>query len=271
MMFDEASWERWPNYWAKMTTTEIRQAAKIIKIVLLPVGSIEQHGDHLPVDTDFATIEYLAEQSLIAARRELKHPISIIAPGIPYGGPGLGMQEWPGTICLRPEVLIDAVFDIGKGIIDAGFKGVLVLNGCFGNISPLTLAVQKLKSRVPDGEFILAGSTWSAYQTIQEVRDSEPGGIGHAGELETSTSLVIDPDHVDMTKAVAGKLTHISPDVSFDFDGPGPFYWPLPFGQLTQSGVIGDPTVANKDKGKAISDAAIQRLADILTHIHKLL
>jgi creatinine amidohydrolase len=271
MKLDEVSLEAWPMFWAKMTTTEIRHAAQTIKIAMLPVGSIEQHGDHLPVDTDFATIEYLAERSLIAARKELKHPVSIIAPGIPYGGPGLGMQEWPGTICLRPEVLMDAVVDIGKGIIDAGFKCVLVLNGCFGNISPLTLAVQKLKSRVPEGEFILAGSSWSAYQTIQEVRDSEPGGIGHAGELETSTSLVIDPDHVDMTKAVVGKLTHVSPDVSFDFDGPGPFYWPLPFSQLTQSGVIGDPTVANKEKGEAILEASIQGLVDTLTHVHNLL
>lgn len=264
---DKGEFERWPLFLSQMTSPEIGEAVRTAKIAVLVVGSIEQHGAHLPIDTDLTTAEYLAVEGVKAARQATGCPVALIAPSLPYGGPGLSMDEWPGTLRLRPSVLIDAVRDIGGGLAAAGFRYVLVLNGCVGNIAALTLAVQQLKLHWPTADFILLASTWAMPEVIGKVRQSGPGGLGHACELETSTALAIDPTHVHIDRAVQGVLRHPSPEVSFDFDVASPFFWPYPFGQMVADGVIGDPTVATADKGRIILEANVQRVARVLAHI----
>jgi creatinine amidohydrolase len=259
----------WPLFLGKMTTSEVREAVKTVRIAILVVGSIEEHGDHLPIDTDLTTAEYLAVEGLQSARKATAHPVALIAPSIPYGGPALKM-EWPGTVQLRPSVLVDVVCDIGIGLVGSGFRYVLILNGCVGNIPTLMLATGQLKQNRPDADFILVDSTWAAAEAIQEVRESESGGIGHAGELETSTSLVIDPTHVHIEKAVKEHYRHPSPSVSLDLNANPPFYWPVSFDNATESGVIGDGTLGTVEKGKKILEANVKRIADILRHIHEL-
>ncbi len=254
-------------YLRKMTSFEIKEFVKEAPIMLLPVGSIEQHGGHLPIDTDLITIEYLAEEGLKAARNLSGHPVAAIAPAIPYGGPGIGMEGWPGTVMLQPATLIDVVFDVGSGLVSSGFRYVVVMNGCYGNVSTLTLAVQKLKHELPQADFILITSSWGINDVINKVRTSSHGGIGHACELEASTSLVIDPEHVQMDKAEVGILHHPSEKVSFDFDEVQPFYWPYEFSKMSPNGVIGDPTQATAEKGRVILDANIKQIAEILCHI----
>lgn len=262
--------QQWPLYLRKMASNEISEMVQLAKIAVLPIGSIEQHGNHLPIDTDLTTVEYLAEQGIRTVRQAVAQPVALIAPSIPYGGPEIGMSEWVGTICLKPSTLLEVVADVGSGLIASGFRYVLLLNGCVGNIPVLTLATQKLKRENRNGNFLLVGSTWEMPEVINKVRTSAPGGLGHACELETSTSLVIDPDHVYLEKAAAERLKHLSNEITFDFDHTNPFYWPLPFGEMTQSGVIGDPTEASVEKGKVILEANIQRIADVLCHIVKI-
>lgn len=254
-------------YLRKMTSPEISEFVKNAPIAILPVGSIEQHGAHLPIDTDLTTIEYLAEEGLKAVRNITGLPIGTIVPNLPYGGSEITMDGWPGTISLQPSTLIDAVFDVGSCLVSFGFRFIVVLNGCYGNIPTLTLAVQKLKHNFPGAEYILVHGTWETNEVINKVRTSPTGGMGHACELETSTSLVIDPDHVYMDKAEAGKLQHPSDRVSFDFDHAPPFYWPYEFQKMAHNGVIGDPAVASAEKGRVILDANIARIADVLRHI----
>jgi creatinine amidohydrolase len=255
-----------PLYLRKMTSPEICKFVKVAPIVILPVGSIEQHGSHLPIDTDLMTIEYIAEESLKAVRNETSLSVGTIAPSLPYGGPGIGMEAWPGTVTLKPSTLIDVIYDVGTCLISSGFRYIVVLNGCYGNIPTLTLAVQKLKHEHPQPDFILVGSC-ETVEVINKVRTSASGGIGHACEFETSTSLVIDPNHVQMDKAEPGHLQHPSDRVSFDFDQVSPFYWPYDFRKMAPNGVIGDPTQGTAEKGRVILEDSVKRIADILRHI----
>jgi creatinine amidohydrolase len=246
-----------------MTSPEIRDSVKTIKIVIVPVGSIEQHGPHLPIDTDLSTVEYLAEQSVLKARQDSGRPIAVIAPSLPYGVT-LEM-DWPGHVFLQPLTHIQLLCDVGGQLLKSGFRYIVFLNGCVGNIGTLNVAISQMKATWREkGHFIGIGSTWAYPDAI--VRNSGPGGMGHACEIETSTELVIDPKHVHMEKAVNEHIRHPSPLITYDFDTVQPFYWPEHFAEMTQSGVIGDPKAATAENGQKILDANVERIAELLIH-----
>lgn len=182
----------------------------------------------------------------------------------------MGMLEWEGTLSIKPSTLIDMLASIGAGLYRTGFETIVLMNGCVGNIPALTLAVQKLKKNVPEGNFIFIDGFWQNREVIEAVRETGPGGSGHAGEIETSMMLFLDPDHVSMENAVQGKLHHPSSLVSFDFSHNNPFFWPVPFGDLASNGVLGDPTLANAKKGQEILEVNIQHLKSILCHLNNL-
>jgi creatinine amidohydrolase len=253
-----------PLYYRKMTSPEVGEAVKSIKIVIVPVGSIEPHGAHLPLDTDLTTCEYLAENSVLEARRQSSRAIAVIAPSLPYGVT-LEM-DWPGHVLLRPDTQINLLHDVGSCFAKMGFRYVVFLNACGGNIDTVNVAVNSLKATWREkGNFVAVGSVWAYPEGI--FRNSGHGGVGHACEVETSTQLVIDPEHVYMDKAVNEHMRHPSPLISLDFDSPQPFNFPVHFSTMTKSGVIGDPTLATAENGRKILDANVKRIAQILLHL----
>ena len=267
MMSNNTTPDNWPLFLSKMTSPEIVEGAKTAKIAILVVASIEEHGAHLPIDTDLANAEYLAVESLKLARQNTSQPVGYIAPSLPYGGPGIGMT-WPGTIQLRPSVLVDVVCDLGQGLLDAGFQYIIIINGCYGNTPALMLATSQLKEKHPEGNFILTGGF--SPEALRGVRESAIGGTGHACEIETSMALAINPEYVQMDKAVKEEYRHPSPGYSLDFDSFPPFFWPVSFNEATESGVIGDATLGTVEKGKKILEGITQHLSGILVHIHEL-
>jgi creatinine amidohydrolase len=260
-----------PLYLQKLSWPAIREAAQHVRMVILPVGSLEQHGPHLPIDVDTTTAAYLAVESTRKASKSLGRRAALIGPAITFGGPGLGMDEWPGTIRLRPQVFIDLYKDIGSCVARAGFQYVIALNGCYGNVPSLALACQLLKVDFPDTHFLVIDSIWADQDIIAQVRESDMGGTGHAGEVETSVTLAIDSQHVDMTQAVDELPTHPSSKVSFDFSGKSPYLWPVRFSTMTHSGVMGMATLGTEEKGEKILQAAIERIASILIELNNTL
>ncbi len=252
----------------KLSSPAIEEAARDVKIILLPVGSLEQHGPHLPIDVDLATAEYLVREATIAASRSMGRPAAVIGPAIPFGGPALGMDEWPGTIRLKPQTFIELYKQIGSCLARAGFQYVVALNGCFGNIPALALACQLLKNECPQTHFLVIDSIWADREAISNARQSEIGGTGHAGEIETSIALAIDPQHVDMSKALDEIPVHPSGRVSFDFEGTSPYLWPVPFSQMTRSGVMGQATLGTAEKGEGVLRDAVKRISDVLLELH---
>ena len=216
------------------------------------------------------TAAHLAVESTRFASKSLGKRAALIGPTIPFGGPELGMDEWPGTICLRPQVFLDLYKDIGACVARAGFRYVIALNGCYGNIVSLTLDCQMLKVDFPDTHFLVLDGIWADQEIIAQVRESEMGGTGHAGEVETSIALTIDPEHVDMTQAVDEFPAHPSSNVSFDFSGKNPYLWPVRFSTMTQSGVMGRATLGTKEKGEKILEMAVSRIAEVLIELHSI-
>lgn len=254
----------------KMTWPEVESAARETALVVVPIGSFEQHGPHLPFDVDTMTAEYLALESVQAASHTLGRRAAVIAPTIPFGGPGLGMVGWPGTINLRPQTLIELYKDVAVCLRRAGFRYILALTGCYGNVASLTLAGQTLKTEFPDTEFLLLEGLWADGETIARVRESPRGGTGHACEVETSVALAIAPESVHMERAVDELPKMPSDMVSFDFNCRSSYGWPIAFRQMTQSGVMGMPTLATVEKGKAILAAAVERVTKVLIEVNRL-
>jgi creatinine amidohydrolase len=252
----------------KMTWPEVAEAAREARVALIPVGSIEQHGPHLPLDLDLLTAEYLALEGARAATRLIGRRAAVIAPSIPFGGPTRGMIEWPGTLPFRPATFVDAFCDIAQGLARSGFHAIAAVNGCYGNVGSLDEARRRLEGEGLASVIALIGSVWEDRDTIARVRESGPGGTGHACEVETSLALVLCPERVHMDRAVDEAPQHPSGPVSFDFNDPMAGGTDLAFGELTRSGVMGKPTLATRAKGEAILRAAVERVAHGILRLH---
>jgi len=251
-----------------MTWPEVDEALKMPNAMLIPVGSIEQHGPHLPLSADFRIVAYLAEQ---AAKKVIEeHQIRVlVAPTIKYTNVRV-FESFPGTVGVSIDTQIRVINDITRNFIKQGFKNIIYLNGHGDNVTPISAALRQVFFDFRDAG--LYAVSWSAlgYEVIPKVRKSKTAL--HAEELETSMSLVIQPDNVDLDKAVKYFPSHGLSEkwISQDFLGPRRlFYYSRKtypkYG--TDAGVMGDPTVASRETGEKIIEAVVNNLADLIVEI----
>ena len=237
----------------RLTWQEMNEAIAAQKVVLLPVGSTEQHGPHMPLDVDAFLVEAVClEVGRRAADRVL------VLPTISYGL-NLHHIDFPGTVHIEPEHFIAFCLDITKSVAYHGFQKMLVVNG-HGSNSPLadlvarktTLATQSLCATVNYYNLAL-----DAFASVKETEV-----MAHADEFETSLYLHLAPERVRLERAVAGDdvvgkyvtSDSIKPHVRFSD------YW----GRWTTTGVHGDPTKASAEKGKIIFEAAVTRMIELV-------
>jgi creatinine amidohydrolase len=236
-----------------MTWQELSEALKRSDIAILPVGSVEQHGPHLPLSSDQIV-------PMEIARRVAKRINALIAPIIPWGDEwAFIFKEWrTGTFHLRPETMINLVEDICNSLIGNGLKKIIIINGHGGNPPHISLAAEKVVLKT--GAKILAVNWWMLHSKVtSEVKESK--WEIHAGELETSVVLAARPDLVHMDRAVAEipKMPYMTyPDNWSGGDNIGYLY---PVGvNVSASGVFGDPSKASKEKGEKIIDAVVENI-----------
>ncbi|MEM2779856.1 MAG: creatininase family protein, partial [Candidatus Bathyarchaeia archaeon] len=165
-------------YLGELTWVDVEEFLKMHKTVVVPVGSCEQHGPHLPLDTDAYDAFWL---SLKAAE---KAKCALVAPPI-YYGVSLHHMDFPGTITLNPQTLEQIAYEIGICLTKHGFTKILFENGHGGNTPALEAAAQRIKAKT--GAFV-AIDTVSLIPDFIEKRIETPYDA-HAGEFETSTTL----------------------------------------------------------------------------------
>ncbi len=191
-------------------------------IIAVPIGSFEQHGPHLPLDTDTRIANALAE-SLVAS----------FEPGDVLIGPTLTMSSsgehgaFPGTLSIGADVVEHLIVELVRSADWSG--GIVLINGHGGNAQPVQRAVNKL---LGESRRVLA---WWPH-----IRD----GDAHAGESETSMMLAIAPALVRMTKAVAGRSEPLV-DLIDKIRANG-------VRAVSPNGVLGDPRQATANHGKAL-------------------
>ncbi len=218
--------------WQEMRRTEIEEASRAGAVVIIPVGSIEQHGNHLPVNTDINCSFSIAKS---AAEIMDDFPV-LVAPPVWWGFSPHHM-EYPGTISLKLHTYIDVLSDVATSIAAHGFKKIVFLNGHGGNSGVIASMRRKIMNE--DNGPPCIGYTYftladEELQAISEVDFT----IGHAAEMETSLQLYLQPELVEKGAAT----------------------W--------APGVYGDPTRATYEKGKRLFEAAVNAVVTMIEDYH---
>ena len=210
--------------WNERTREEFPAWAERNAVVIVPIGSTEQHGHHLPIDTDCRTVQYV---SRLAASMAEDVPI-LVTPLIPYGVSPHHMM-FGGTITLGVETTIQVLRDICRSIIAHGFERIIILSGHGGNGSTINAAALEMRHTMDRN--IQALCWWDLVPGIfAQVAEGPAVSIGHSGEMETSTILAISPETV---------RTHLYKLVD---------------------GITDDPSIATAEKGRTVLHAAAEAL-----------
>jgi creatinine amidohydrolase len=246
----------------ELTWPEINEAVQAQKVVLLPVGSTEQHGPHLPLDVD----NFLARSVCLAAARRAPREV-LIMPTIPYGYNEHAI-DFPGTVHVAYDHFISYCLDVCKSVAYAGFARIVVVDGHGSNEHLCEFIARRATLET---EALVASTMWTnlAVEAFEAVRESGSGGAGHACELETSAYLYLEPSRVQMDKAQDhfGGATG-SPGSRFVWvdltKGWGPMKVVRWTSSATPTGVSGTPTLATREKGRAIIEGAAENLLSFI-------
>ena len=238
----------------RLTWAEMNEAIVMQKVVILPTGSTEQHGRHLPLDVDV----FLAESVCLEVGRRAPERVLVLPP-IAYGL-NLHHIDFPGTIHIEPEIFIAFGLNITKSVAYHGFKKILIVNG-HGSNTPLIDLIAR-KTVLETNSLCAALSYFSlAIAAFNQIKDTPV--MAHADEFETSLYLHLAPERVQLDKAGAGDDVmgkYMSSDSTYNYPVRFNDFW----GRWTQLGVHGDATTATAEKGEVIFEAVVTGLLELV-------
>ena len=238
---------------ALLAAPEVRALAAAGTPALWAIGSTEQHGTHLVTGFDLASAQAVCDRAAERCPRDVA-----LLPGLPFGS----SDHWlplGATWSLSPTTLVSLVGDVARSAAAAGFRRLTIVNGHAGNIGPAVTAVGGLVADTTVVEFL---SYWTLVdpERIKALSPSDGGGVGHAGEVETSIALYLGGLAVDeRLPAPAGKELSEGPGSSDPI-----IRAPRPLTEAP-SGFYGNPTTATRELGELMIEAAADRLATHLT------
>lgn len=236
------------NDLAAMTTIEAAQALDAARLAILPVGSCEQHGPHLSLDTDAAVAEAIA--------RRLATELGDAAVLCPPLGYGLSEHHlaFAGTLTLRPDTYLALIRDILESLAHHGIGRVLIVNGHGGNIDALSLAGRAARR---DHGMLVASVMWAIIAADAAADTARSPAYGHACEVETSVAMALVPDRVRPDKMADPGGRH---QVEEMIDPPRPVVdqavW---FQEWSDDGALGDPRLASEEAGRTIVEVVVER------------
>ncbi len=241
---------------AELTWPEAKKRFTEVDIALLPVGAIEQHGPHLPLDTDAFDADYLARK--VAAACSEPHPL--VLPLVPYGV-SYHHDDFIGTFSVSNDTLSRFIYEIGMSAARNGITKLIIINGHGGNVPALKFAAQMINRDARIFTTVDTGETSDA--DLSEICET-PNDV-HAGEVETSTSLFTRPHLVQMDRA-----EKFVPEFSIqylNFSAKRSVEWFARTSKISRSGVLGDPTKASAEKGEKIWEVMIRNLVELVENL----
>ena len=255
-----------PYHYGEMTWPQVKEAAAEGKVAVVPVATVEDHGLHLPIDTDVRLCYAACDRAVSLAPDK-----AVLIPPINHGYSPHHM-DFPGAITIGWDTFIHYMLDVCKSLVAHGFRRILIVNG-HGSNTPFVDIIARL-TVVETGALAAAINYWNApgvHGVAESLRESDKvGGMNHACEFETSIYLALRPDLVDMSKAVR-EIGH-QPTKNYWTDligGDGPLAMMEHWSSLSQSGVMGDPTKATAEKGERLLAAAATGLVEIINELRE--
>ena len=243
----------------QMTWTEIRALLdKGVRTVIIPTGSMEQHGYHLSENTDSVLGEHIAA----AVARALGD--ALVAPVL---RPGLSEHHMAmaGTLTLRPETFRMLLEDYIDSYSRHGFNTIIIIAFHGGNVQPTAELLQPLRQRRPGVRLFNIPEVPTPDMLRQEMAAlGLPDGVngGHADDRETSEMLYIEPRLVQMDKAAAGFTDRLTDDRLHSLFAQG-------ITALTAVGSVGDPRLACAERGERYVRRTVLRLVEAIKKSEK--
>ncbi|MCS7225099.1 MAG: creatininase family protein [Armatimonadetes bacterium] len=234
------------SWWLEAGRATWQQCASFLQrcpCALLPLGSTEQHGPHLPLSTDTIIAQFLA-------LRTAQLSCGLVLPALPFGYSWV-WRHFPGTVTLSDQTLRAIVDDVAESLHRYGCRALLLLTAHGANQAHLKYAVREIADRLP---LKIAYLFYPGIDQVVKETDSPLWlkGSFHADEIETSLMLHLAPDLV-LSERGAPCYPELSPDYEISS---------LELGALSPTGVFGDPTTASTEKGQRWLEIIARSAAD---------
>lgn len=243
-----------------LTSEQLKPYIEQKALLILGIGTIEEHGAHLPTGTDWFITQRFMDDLCVYLKEHSRVPF-LTLPAIWTGYSAVEMQRWPGTIRMRTRTVMNMMREIVGSLCEMGFDKILILNG-HGHHTELLRVVAR---EIADDHNVYPAVVNFLYLGAKEynaVRKGAPGGSIHGGEDETSvmlyygypvdTAKYTDVDHVTYhTDYVAGD----------NFIGSTKVFWSTWNYHPSKTGLLGDPTPASAETGRILIEACLKHLA----------
>lgn len=250
-------------YWDQLKSPDFSALDRDLPVVL-PVTATEQHGDHLPVATDRMIADHFCLRLEKASQST-----QLILPTVAIGCSEHHM-DFAGSLTLKHETFARQCADMIQSAYRHGFRKFFILNSHGGNIGIGQVLNQSLGQKLKDAHVVFASWFTLVSDQLGPLQESGPGGVGHAGEFETSLMLLIAPHLVDMKATDQISMAQQPSWAQGDLlRGPKASYY-RSFKQRSQNGVLGDPKRASASKGEQITSIVTKALAQLLLDLRTL-
>lgn len=247
-------WKDGGMLFGEQKSPELTRFVERNALILLPVGQTEEHGPHLPINTDAVLAREAA--AAVGERMAAETP-TLVMDTIVYGYSSSALKKWPGTIVLQPETVIDTLCETCGSLIEMGFRRIALLSIHGNHLGIVRVAVRKVADATgvcPVVAFPLA----LGMERFLKVAKAGKEGTCHGGELETSVMLHLAPHLVAMDKVKGpNPLRKSSPFSSKVF-------WSTWSREASEHGYYGDPTVACAETGKIAFEAMVEETVAFL-------
>ena len=254
-----------PRYWAQLGTHDFAHLDAACSVALLPVGATEQHGPHLPLGVD----TLLADAFVAAALAHLPASASVLVLPTQAIGKSNEHAGFAGTLSLSASTLIALWTDIGECVARSGIKKLLIFNAHGGQAGLMDVVARDLRARC---NLLVVCANWydlplpEAVQGLFSAHEQRFGN--HAGDVETSLMLALQPAQVRMAQAQNFHSTSQDRAAKYPILGNGKsakFAWQMQ--DLNPQGATGNAALATAEKGQALLAAAGPLLAALLLEI----
>ncbi len=247
----------------RMSWKEIEEILPRNPVLLIPIGTVEQHGQHLPVNADNMVADFVG-------RRVAQATDAYIIPAINYGYSPL-FRDFPGTVSIRPETLTSVVRDVCQSLFHQGFRRFVFFNNHGGNQPSCEQVARELKAE--HGLVIGNVYPWNiGYAVMRDQYENPTTVYGHGGEPETSAMMAIFPGDVRADLMAGRDPVTSGPfkprrDNLIEIPGQtvgGTVY--LDYGDLFPNGASGDPTPATAERGQIWIERVVDFAISFIRH-----
>lgn len=252
------------RYFPYLTWTEIEQMPNKKNVVIIqPIGAIEQHGPHLPIAVDSA----ISLGVLGKALGQLESTLPAYALPCLYYGKSNEHWGFPGTITLTATTLLSVIQEMAASIYRSGFRKLVLMNSHGGQPQIMEIAARDIHQEYQDFA-VFPLFTWRVPHLVGDLLTAQEQEYGiHAGDAETSIMLSLLPEQVQMNQAVKEYPQSLPENSLLDMEGKLPFAWLTK--ELSNSGVMGDATVATKEKGDRILQSVAEGWVQVIQDVYK--